>query len=735
MNRNPPSAPQFPVSRTASWWSILIRCLVLGSLTIVLGCAGDRETSVRTSPDPRTVGPLPLTHRPERLDLVGEESCRECHAEDFRDWASSHHAHANRPIEESLDRPAFTPARVVVEGESTYRMEWQNGTPVMIAMEGGVETTYPLEGVLAYEPLRQYLIPFPGGKWQATTAAYDPAEDEWFDVYESEARRPGEWGHWSGQGMNWNSNCAYCHMTEFEKNLEPDTGNYHSTWTRQAISCVQCHVDSEEHVRTATSEKGGVLPKALSPVQVEASCASCHSRRDQLTADEFKAGESFHDHFGLALPVQPGLYFADGQIRDEVFVFGSFEMSAMGHAGISCMDCHDPHSMELTRPVANNAACMWCHQTGLEGASIINPVEHSRHPQDSIGNRCVECHMPKTTYMQRDPRADHGFLSPDPKLTRELGIPNACSTCHTEETVEWAEEKVEEWYPDSAVLARQRERARALTAAWEGDPAAAAQLLKLARAEPIHAWRATYTGLLAPYARDREVLDFLREKMDDPSSLVRKEAATAATDVLPMIPEFDKLLADPSRNVRIAAARALAVRGQPIPEPNAAREWDQYLLLNADRPQQALMLADKDIRENRPQEAGNWLVRAVALEPTNPELLRQAAVFYSQMGQTDRAAALLEKAYSLAPEQAIFPYSLALLRAEQGKLHETIQLLTLATRLEPDFDRAWYNLALALLQNDEPRKARAALDRAANLHGTPSWSQASQAINRALREQ
>ncbi len=71
-------------------------------------------------------------------------------------------------------------------------------------------------------------------------------------------------------------------------------------------------------------------------------------------------------------------------------------------------------------------------------APPIEPVAHSFHKEGSTGNRCIECHMSQTTYMERDPRRDHGFTSPDPLLTKELGIPNACNKCHTDQTVDWA---------------------------------------------------------------------------------------------------------------------------------------------------------------------------------------------------------------------------------------------------------------------------------------------------------
>tara|TARA_R100000027_G_scaffold10258_1_gene7374 strand:- start:8137 stop:10266 length:2130 start_codon:yes stop_codon:yes gene_type:complete len=707
----------------------------MGILVFVFCLVGCERKAVSTTQQTQPADPFPITHFPERLALVGEQACRTCHAEIFESWSTSHHAKANRPIREELDKPAFTPAQSVTEGDSTYRMEWKEGKPIMIATEGGEEITYPLEGVLAYEPLRQYLVPFPGGKWQTTTAAYDPSEGDWFDVYEGEARRPGEWGHWTGQGMNWNANCAYCHTTGYHKNIDAETGDYHSTWTRQGISCVQCHSGLEEHVKTAKPNQGGELPALLSPVQVVESCASCHSRRDQLTAEEFRPGDSFHDHFGLSLPTRPGLYYPDGQIRDEVFVFGSFSMSRMGgHAGVTCMDCHDSHSMELKFPAHNNAACMWCHDSGLREAPIIDPVVHSRHAEGSTGNQCVECHMPETTYMQRDPRRDHGFLSPDPLLTRELGIPNACNSCHTEESVEWAESKVEEWYPEKKVIDRQRLRAKTVSEAWEQNPATIETLLQLAQNDPVDAWRATYTGLLAPFSTDPSVRQFLREQMKDSSPLVRAEAARASAYMPTSVPEIDDLLSDPSRNVRLAAAHSAFMREGAIENASTAQEWKEYLLFNSDRPQPTLILAQQAIQQGENTRADHWIARAIALEPDNPDLQREAAILYSQSGNAEAATQAIETAYSLAPDRAIFPYSLALIRAEEGKLTESMQLLTIATRLDPGFDRAWYNLALALLRNGEPIKARRALDQAVNIRQTPEWYRASQAINQAILE-
>ena len=51
--------------------------------------------------------------------------------------------------------------------------------------------------------------------------------------------------------------------------------------------------------------------------------------------------------------------------------------------------------------------------------------------------------MPVTTYMQRHPRHDHGFTIPDPLLTKQFGVPNACNKCHTDKDTEWSLEALE----------------------------------------------------------------------------------------------------------------------------------------------------------------------------------------------------------------------------------------------------------------------------------------------------
>ncbi|MFW5883319.1 MAG: ammonia-forming cytochrome c nitrite reductase subunit c552, partial [Verrucomicrobiota bacterium] len=626
-----------------SLWALLVAALGWLSLT---GCgqpktvAPDREESDAEAGHLKAAA-MTESHAPERLARIGPQACVECHDYEVEQWEKSDHAHANRPASEAFF-PAFASGGRLVEGDENSRLRLVGRQMVLeILRDSEVSPDSaaaewqrsPINGILARRPLWQGLVPFPGGRWQVTSVAYDPAEKEWFEVFENEGRFPGEWGHWTGQGMNWNANCAYCHMTDYHKNLSDDTLAYESTWLQHGISCAQCHTGLETHVREARAGNPTAGLSTRTPEQIVQTCATCHSHRNALTEEAFEPGDRYDDHFTLSLPDQPGLYYPDGQIRDEVFVYGSFEMSRMAHAGITCADCHLPHSQEVMLSVQNNMLCQRCHESGLDDAPIIEPLEHSHHAAGSTGNTCVECHMPHTVYMQRDPRRDHGFHSPDPLMTRELGIPNACSNCHQDQSLDWAIEWAERWYGEKLEASPQRARARALHAAYEGAPEGGEALRTLLEGEEIPVWRATYLGLLERYLAEGDTSDRLHAHLDAESPWERQRAVDSLARHPQGLEWIRPLMDDPSRTVRIAVAQAFAARGEPLPDgTQIARDWDTYLRFNADRPQSLFFLAQEALREGQPRSAYDFLDRAIELDYANPGVYGEAAVLASQAG-------------------------------------------------------------------------------------------------------
>ena len=689
---------------------------LLSTLLLILSACGDAPSAgnKQVTSSQQSAQTFPYSHNPQKLARTGPDACANCHAQAVEDWKQSHHAKANRPVSVRRDSAAFTPTRQIKESGVTYEMvQIGDDFKLRVIPEEGPPDEYDLVGVIGETPIRQYLAHLPGNRFQTISASYDVINDQWVDVFAGEDRMPGEWGHWEGQGMNWNANCAYCHVTEYEKAFDYEGNAYHSIWSQQGLACAECHTGLEEHLAAAQNGDYTTGLTQLDRVQTQDNCVTCHSRRDQLTADAFLPGDAYHDHFSLSLPDQPGLYYADGQILDEVFVHASFEMSRMSHAGVTCMDCHNPHTLEPILPVQNNMLCMRCHEGGVMDAPIIEPVEHSFHAEGSTGNRCIECHMSETVYMQVDWRADHGFHSPDPLMTKEHGIPNACNKCHQEETVDWAVEHAEAWYGEKLEGSRQRERARAISQAYANEPAAIPALLELANEEEISAWQATYTGLLANYLPNAQAESHLRDMLDHESELVRERATVGITRLETGEAMLMDKFGDASRSVRIAASRGMEMRNQEVVDPVAAREWAEYLNFNSDRPQALFIKANQaNRRGNAQSEVFQHVQRAIALDRVNPEMHHQGAILLSGAGLNKEARKQLFTGWELAPQDPRFPYSLGLLAAEANDLETAVGYLEETVAMEPDFQRAWYNLSLAYSQLDRPKDAQRAMRKA-----------------------
>ncbi len=644
----------------------------------------------------------------EKSPALSSQSCRECHPEIFAIWSQSHHAMANRELDSELDGSAFQSLGVARDPNSETAVRTEAGEfHFPKSDDQGDDQLYRPQMVIGYSPLRQYAVPFPGGRQQVHHMAWDPNNGEWFDVFEDEERSPDEWGHWSQRGMNWNSRCASCHMTFYEKDYDSKSDSYSSRWAEHGITCLQCHGRMEKHA--ATVAKPNYERDTFTSTQMLDSCASCHSRREELTGS-FKVGDSFHDHFRLTLPTHPDLYYPDGQIREEVYVYGSLKMSRMGQAGVTCLDCHDPHSGGLKLPVETNGLCLSCHDSSRQlGAPRIDPVAHSRHPSNSTGNRCVECHMSATTYMQRDPRRDHGFIIPDPVLTKELGLPNACNRCHIDRTVDWAIEWSERWFEDRKESPA-RERARIIARAYLEDPTVLEPLATLVEEEENSVWKAALITLAGRWSQELRVRKLVHASLNDSSPLVRSASIRALATHPHEFRRLEPLSNDPARLVRIDTTWALINQSSPdLPIP---QELARYIEFNADQPPGADRKAQLAYRNGNLNEAEKWFQNAVQWDRLSPGLWQNLALFLNACGKYKGAIEALEKARKLDSSDPSFPYMTALIHAESNNFEEAERYFRLTLEADPEFARAWYNLSLLFAQAENIDDAIAAIEKA-----------------------
>jgi tetratricopeptide (TPR) repeat protein len=702
----------------------------------------------------------------------GSASCRECHPEAYQLWAESHHGRAERLPTRQLDAAAFVPARTFRHATQQTSVFATNGGYALCSVGlGETNATQVVERVLGHDPLRQWLVPFPGGRWQATEACWDPRSNEWFNVYGGEDRQPGEWGHWTGRGMNWNSMCATCHNTRVRKNYDAAKDEFATALVERGVGCEACHGPMRDHNEWQFANRGRGFAdptiRKFSRDQMFDTCAACHSRRGEITGDP-RPGERFLDHHFLAIVDESDRFHADGQVWDEDYEVTAFFGSRMFHRGVRCVDCHDFHSAKVRLP--GNFMCLSCHGPGATNAPVINPVTHSRHKVFGFdtngvmfnldlgsyqpgtiretGGECVNCHMPQTVYMQRHSRHDHGFTIPDPLLTKEFGIPNACNRCHQDKDTDWSLRFVAAWYGDK-MNRPYRQRAQTIARARRGEVGAQAGLLTMLAHDEIGYWRAVAANLLERWSGEPEVTRALLRQLADTNALVRQNSVQALTPVAEARPEvraaLKARLADASRNVRVAAAQALADR--LAADSLAAAELRHMLEHNADQPAGQMQLGAFALVRGDATNALKHFQTAARWDPYSPGIRHETAIVLSQMNRPGEALQELQAAVRLSPRDAEFRFKLALAWNELGESARALAELETAVTLDVRHARAGYNLGLARHAAGDSAGALQALRQAeaadpmeaqipyarATIHAQlGQWSEARQAVRRAL---
>ena len=671
------------------------------------------------------IGAAADLHRTGVSAAAANMDCAKCHEHEHYICAApgkaAHHTLANRALPSKIDDRAFDSREFVHSG--VKYMFYKEGGECKVSAEdlkSGKKSFYTAKMAIGLDPLIQYVVEGKNGAYQVLSAAYDPKKDEFFDVFNNEPRAPGDWGHWLSGGMNWNSNCAYCHTTDFRKNFKVGDNSYHSGFSAHGVSCLQCHDALPKDCKHSELSE---LAERPSPAERMYACAVCHSRREQLKDEKFKAGSDFYDYFRPILPVQDGIYYPDGKVRDENFMFSSFMMCRQYQAGLTCLDCHDRHALKTVRPVDKNELCLNCHAPAarnFKNAPTIIPEAHSFH-KGNDGNLCVNCHMPKTIYMARDSRYDHGFTSPDPVLTREAGVPNACSQCHEKidagklgRNLDWLIENFEKWYGSERFL-RKRARSMAVARAHAGDVSEAlkAELLKALEREDNDAWKSALLSLLTPWSGDAAVSETAVRYLADKNPLVRSSAVGLLNGQTDSEKLSELTLNDPSALVRIDSAFSL---GKAIPKNSAAySELKEYLNFNSDRPFGALKHADFELRAGNPKNAKKLAESALEMERNNPAIDREVGIILFRGGVAEDSLKILKNAAQKYPENADVSYALALLHAELGDAGSALAELERTVRIDPGFVRAWYNLSIAQLQSGKLDGALKSIDTAIRL--------------------
>ena len=633
--------------------------------------------------------------KPSAPTYAGRASCARCHQEQQSLWHGSHHDRAMEEATEETVLGDFNDATFTYNGiTSTF---FRRDGKFMVRTDGpdGDLQEYEISYTIGFEPLQQYLVRFPSGRLQALTHLWDnrPAEtggQRWYPLYPDEKIDHKDPLHWTRRAFTWNFMCAECHSTNLKKGYDLTQNRYRTTWSEIDVSCEACHGPASSHVAWAEAggkgkdrglvhrlkdarvpewnidaETGVAVPSTPPRSAAEIrTCARCHSRRSVLDG-EYTHGRPLTDTH-LPATLQEPLYHADGQIRDEVYVHGSFLQSRMYHKGVTCTDCHDPHSLTLRG--SGNLVCYRCHAPERFGTP-----DHHFHKKDSRGALCVECHMPSTTYMGIDARRDHSIRIPRPDLTRKIGVPNACARCHEDKSAEWADEELKKRFPESKY--RGPHFGEVFAAAEREQPGTGTALLGLVkdRSRPAVV-RATAIQLLQRFPGP-SLQEGVEVGVGDPDPMIRRAALDGITAIEPGtgLPLAVQALRDKDLSVRLAAFQALI--GSGVGGKEAARVREQYVasqMANADDPGTHINLGVLHSASEQLEEAEEAYRMALKIDPDFIPAYVNLVDLFRQQARDEESQPLLREALKRAPSNADAQHAYGLLLVRLGRHKQAI---------------------------------------------------------------
>lgn len=663
---------------------------------------------------------------------VGAQVCVSCHEREATLWTNSDHANSMLPTTPESVLGDFSDITFSA-GKRTSRFFTENGRYYIETTDtNNNPARFLVKYTFGYRPLQQYLLDTGNGRLQAFDVAWDsrPAEkggQRWYQLQGNEVTDPEHPFFWTGYYQNWNSRCGACHSTGFAKNYDSDSGTFNSNWSDVNVACESCHGPGEAHVKRVKANPGltegsglQALGKQLAfhfnsgdpiarpqtalqgpPSLARDTCGGCHARRAELGA--LDTTKPFHQQYQLDSVTEP-LYFNDGQIRDEVFILGSFLQSKMAQAGVTCTNCHDPHSGQTILPGAQ--VCLTCHQA----ETFAVPTHTNGHSNAD----CLSCHMPERVYMGGDARRDHRFHRPSAK---HANSGSACTSCHQDASPEWLIQALEDWPKRNGAAPDTHGDWAAINQALADSDAKAvtgANAMILADDLPSLQQVALLQKLvtLAP----QQAVEIARKLAMSDDPIARRGAAKAALSLPPAVQKslLSELSKDKQKSVRVEVASTLlslppdTVQNQALVNPLMA-EYKDVLLSGLDNPAANLGLAQLALFQGDMVAAKHAFEAALAIEPSNlPSLLGYADLMRS-MGNTNGAAALYEKALRYGADSAAVQFAYGLHKIREKAYRAALPHLARAAQGEEAIARFGFVYGVALWQNGQTKQAIEAL--------------------------
>jgi predicted CXXCH cytochrome family protein len=395
------------------------------------------------------------------------------------------------------------------------------------------------------------------------------------------------------------------------------------------------------------------------------------------------------------------LYYPDGQILDEVYVYGSFMQSKMFLREVKCNDCHDVHSQALK--IKGNDLCLSCHRKDTYDTKSHHFHKKMYKGKESKGDDCIKCHMPETVYMGVDKRADHSIRIPRPDLSQAYQTPNACSAvgCHSDESLKWTNDYMSKWYGKK----KRPHFGEIIALGRQGDPKGLKDIISISK-DPLFPGivRATALSLLVAYPA-KQSFTALEEALSDSDALLRQTAISTIN-----LLQYDKdasiifpLLYDPVKAVRIQAALGVAsiknlklTHDQKKVFDSAVKEYITTMEYSSDFPSGRYNLALMYQSINQTDKAIENYEKSINIDTLFFPAQNNLAMLYNAKGENKKAEKLFMQILENQPQMHEIAYSLGLLLVEDKQYENGLVYLEKAAGGLPNRARVQYNLGLLL---------------------------------------
>ena len=575
-------------------------------------------------------------------------ACQKCHAAEYASWYRTYHRTMTQEASPATVVGDFDDVvlqyfghtcRLYRDGDDYYMelVDWgwekdlvdQGIDPASV--RNAPRRHYRVDRVVGSHQMQVYLYRTPEGSYVTLPLEWNRRENRWVTAAGNYLQPPRDIPSLFAHVATWNDTCIFCHNTRPNPGVRTaeeffDSGKRYASHVEElGIACEACHGPSAEHEavnrdpvrRYAKQAVNAPDPTIIHPARLDQQaslelCGRCHGKfgiRPEFREATFREGDPFipaHAPLGefyrephervageVGRMTQTGYFWPDGTPRPTAMEYQGVKLSPCTERGpMDCLSCHSMHDADpedqlrfvddpATAHFEDDEACLQCHEPYRDDAARRL---HTRHELTSEGSRCVNCHMPFATFGLMKTVRTHRVMNPDAQLTAQTRLPNGCNQCHSDQTLGWTAQWLQEWYdaPPLELLGDARD-ALALTAV----DLIAGHALSRALAAASLGWAPAIEAAPGDWA-----VPLLLAALEDEYAAVRLNAWVALREREGLDPQrFDYLAPPAKRNAaieQIAArwqARSRDVMPARVPVDAASGldpEWRRILLRDRD---------------------------------------------------------------------------------------------------------------------------------------------------------